>query len=419
MATKFETVRGMRDFLPAEQIFRQRLFDKIRFVLERYGFLPWEAPVLEYEKLLKEKTVEEKLIYKFKDRGGRALVLRPEKTPSLARIIANNPNLPKPLKLYNIGRVWRYDRPQKGRYREFWQVDIDIVGVKSTLADAELIACTNAIFNSLGLKKVVFRLSSRELANQVLLDSGVSKKLLIPALRAIDKLDKIGEDGVGAELRKKGVSTETVATLLELIRTKGSLNKIFKSFAVDEPIKETLRQFESYLKYYKVENYVWDLSLVRGLDYYTGLVFEVDGGKNIGSIAGGGRYDKLIGIYAGRDIPATGLALGFERIADILNSEKPKADTNTQVYLIPIKTEKAAIKIAQQLRSAGINTDIDLAGRSISKNLSYANKFNIPYVAIVGQQELAKKKIKLRNMQTGKERLMTPKQIIEKLVKRK
>jgi len=410
---KFETVRGMRDFLPEEELFRQRLFDQIKKVLERHGFLPWEAPALEYEKLLKEKTVEEKLIYKFKDRGGRAVVLRPEKTPSLARIIASNPNLPKPLKLYNIGRVWRYDRPQKGRYREFWQIDIDIIGSSNPLADAELLACTNAILRSIGLKKFTFRISSRKLANQLLIDAGVSQKLLIPALRAIDKLDKIGEDGVGAELRKKGVSKESVAELLSFIRIKGSLKKIFSSFLIDGELKKELLEFEKRLKDYGIKNYIWDLSLVRGLDYYTGLVFEVDAGKGIGSIAGGGRYDKLIGIYTGKDVPATGLALGFERIVDILRAEKAK--TSTQIYIIPIKTEKAAIKIAQQLRYSGINTDMDLTGRSISKNLSYANKLGIPYVAIIGQQELAKKKIKLRNMRTGKEQLLTIKQVIKKL----
>lgn len=413
MATKFETVRGMRDFLPSEQLFRQQLFDKIRTVLERYGFLPWEAPALEYEKLLKEKTVEEKLIYKFKDRGGRAVVLRPEKTPSLARIIASNPNLPKPLKLYNIGRVWRYDRPQKGRYREFWQVDIDIIGTSNAIADAELIACTNSIFKSLGLKKFTFRISSRKLANQVLIDSGVSQKLLIPALRAIDKLDKIGEDGVGAELRKKGVTKETIATLLELIRVKGSLNKIFKAFLVDDELKKELQEFEKYLKSYGIKNYVWDLSLVRGLDYYTGFVFEVDAGKGIGSIAGGGRYDKLIGIYSGKDIPATGLALGFERIADLLKKEEKLP---VQLFIIPIQTLKQTIKITEQLRKAGIKTDIDLQGRSLSKNLKYADKLGIPYAAIIGPKELAKKKIRLRNMKTGKEKLLTIKQLIRTFI---
>lgn len=411
MAAKFETVRGMRDFLPKEQILRQEILEKIKTAIEKYGFLPWEAPVLEYEKLLKEKTVEEKLIYKFKDKGGRVVVLRPEKTPSLARIIASNPNLPKPLKLYNIGRVWRYDRPQKGRYREFWQVDIDIIGSANPMSDAELLACTNSILKEIEIKFKI-RISSRKLANQLLIGAGVSKKLLIPALRVIDKLDKIGEDGVGAELRKKGVSKETIATILDFIRVKGSLNKIFKAFSVDENVKKELQEFEKYLKSYGIKNYIWDLSLVRGLDYYTGFVFEIDSGKG-GSIGGGGRYDKLIGVYSGKDIPATGIALGFERIIELLKKQKK---TNTQVYVIPIKVTKQAIKITQQLRNAGINVDIDLQNRSISKNLNYASKSDIPYVAIIGKKELAKKKIRLRDMKKGKEKLVTIKQIIKKLI---
>ncbi|MBD3262895.1 histidine--tRNA ligase, partial [Candidatus Woesearchaeota archaeon] len=369
---------------------------------------------LEYEKLLKEKTVEEKQIYKFKDRGGRAVVMRPEKTPSLARIIASNPNIPKPLKLYNVGRVWRYDRPQKGRYREFWQVDLDIIGSTNPISDAEILACTNAALKAIGLKKFKFRISSRKLANQLLEKAGVSKKLISFALRTIDKLDKIGEDGVGAELRKKGVSKESVATLLGFIRTKGSLRQVSKAFLIDDELMKELQKFEKNLKNYGIKNYVWDLSLVRGLDYYTGFVFEVDAGKTIGSIAGGGRYDELIGIYSGKDIPATGIALGFERIIEILKA-KPKK-TTAEVFVVPIQTKKQSIKITEQLRKAGINTDIDLQERNISKNLSYASKSGIPYAAIIGKKELAKKKIRLRNMKTGKEKLLTIKQAIKKLV---
>lgn len=245
---KFETVRGMRDFLPEDMIFRDEIINKIKAVFEQYGFSPWEAPALEYESLLKEKTVEEKLVYKFKDRGGREVVLRPEKTPSLARIIASNPNLPKPIKLYNIGRVWRYDRPQKGRYREFWQFDIDIIGNASSSADAELLACVNAALAAAGLKKFTFRISSRKLMNQLLVDTGISQNLIIPTLRIIDKLETIGEDGVGLELQQAGVSKETIAELLDFIRVKGPLSKILKSFLVDEEIKKELQEFESYLK---------------------------------------------------------------------------------------------------------------------------------------------------------------------------
>ena len=167
------------------------------------------------------------------------------------------------------------------------------------------------------------------------------------------------------------------------------------------------------MKSYGIKNYIWDLSLVRGLDYYTGFVFEIDAGKGIGSIGGGGRYDRLIGIYSGKDVPATGIALGFERIMELLKSDKK---TNTQVYVIPITTINQSIKIAEQLRKTGINADIDLQERKISRSLNYVNKSGIPYAVIVGKKELAKKKIKLRDMKNGKEKLFTLKQVIKKLV---
>ncbi len=410
---KFETVRGMRDFLPEDMIFRDEVISKIKAIFEQYGFSPWEAPALEYESLLKEKTVEEKLIYKFKDRGGRDVVMRPEKTPSLARIIASNPNLPKPIKLYNIGRVWRYDRPQKGRYREFWQADIDIIGNASSSADAEMLACVNKALEIIGLK-FTFRISSRKLMNQLLIDAGISQQQIIPTLRIIDKLETIGEDGIGLELQQMGVGKETIAELLDFIRVKGPLSKVLKSFLVDEEIKKELQEFESYLKSFGIKNYIWDLSLVRGLDYYTGFVFEIDAGGGIGSVGGGGRYDNLIGIYSGADAPATGLAIGIERVIDILRP-KEKKKTSAKLYIIPINTQEQSIKIAQQIRNAGVNTDIDLQNKGISKNLSYANKLNVPYVLFIGEKELKAKKVKLRDMKTGKEKLMTAAEIIKKL----
>jgi len=412
MATKFENVRGMRDFLPEDMIIRQKIIEKIKKVFEAYGFAPLETPALEYSKLLGKKYgEEERLIYRFKDKGGRELALKYDLTVPLARVVASNP-LSKPFKRYQIQPVWRYDRPQKGRYREFWQCDIDTIGIKSNLADAEIVACAAATLKTIGLKKFTIRINNRKLMNQMLIDAGVAQRLIVPALRAIDKLDKLGEDGVGAELRKKGVSKETIATLLEFIRIKGPLNKIFKAFLVDKEIKKELQEFESYLKSFGVKNYMWDLSLARGLDYYTGPVFEIIGGKGIGSIAGGGRYDNLIGMFAGQSVPATGLSFGLERVAEVLKLEKKK--TKVKVYVIPIQTIKQSIKIAEQLRKAGINVDIDLQDRSISKNLGYANKLGIPYVAIIGKKE--KKNIRLRDMKTGKEQLMAIKQVIKKLL---
>ena len=408
-----ETVRGMRDFLPEDEIVRQELIDKIRKVLERYGFAPWNAPVLEYESLLKGKgTVEEKLIYRFKDLGDRDVVLRPEKTPSLARIIVQNPNLPKPLKLYNIEKSWRYERPQAGRYREFTQCDIDIVGSASPLADAELLACTGAILREIGLQKFTFRINSRKLMNELLTDAGVSKNQIARTLRVLDKLDKLSSEEIKRELRAF-LSEESAIELLELMKLSGDWCKISKTIKVCDDTKKTIEEFLKYLKSFGIKNFIFDLSLARGLDYYTGVVFEISAGEEIGSVAGGGRYDQLIGIYSGQDIPATGLALGFERLIDVLKAKKIK--TKTKVYVVPIKETAKAIEIAEELRKNGINCDLDLSGRSIGKNLEYASKMEIPFAILVGEQEIKLGKVKLRDMQTGEEELLSVENVIAKL----
>jgi len=410
---ELQPVSGMRDFLPEDEILRQELIDKIKRVLERYGFAPWSSPVLEYESLLKGKgTVEEKLIYKFKDLGGRDIVLRPEKTPTLARIIVQNPNLPKPLKLYNIDRSWRYERPQAGRYREFTQCDVDIVGSASPLADAELLACIGAVLREIGLDKFTFRINSRALMNELLENAGVSKKQITRTLRVLDKLDKIGPEEVGKELRKF-LSEQSTGDLLELMKLRGSWSKIGKSIKICDENRVQIEQFLKYLETFGITNFVFDLSLARGLDYYTGIVFEIDAGEGIGSVAGGGRYDKLIGLYSGQDVPATGIALGFERLVYVLKAKKIK--TKTKVYVIPIKVLEKAIDITQKLRAAGINTDLDIMGRKLDKNLEYVNKMEIPYVIFIGEKELSEGKLKLRNMQTGSEDMLRLDQITDYL----
>ncbi|MEM2874301.1 MAG: histidine--tRNA ligase [Candidatus Nanoarchaeia archaeon] len=409
---KLQPVRGMRDFLPEDQILRNEIFDKIKTVFENYGFSPWEAPAIEYVEVLQKKSVEEKLVYSFRDRSNRLVVLRPEKTPSLARLIASYP-MAKPAKLYNVGRVWRYDRPQKGRFREFWQADIDIIGSISPLADAEVVATAAAAIKELGINFKI-RINSRVLMNEFLKDCGVSDINRGKVLRIIDKLDKIGESGVKKELLAAKVSEQSVRDILALLKLRGSWSEIKKTIKVCKETEDEITAFLKYLEKFGIRNYVFDLSLVRGLDYYTGLVFEFATDDEIGSIAGGGRYDELIGAYTGVKIPATGLAIGIERIYEILKRKTKLKKTKTKVFVIPIG-EIDAIPIVQQLRNAGISTDFDLMGRGISKNLEFASKQEIPYVIFVGKEELKKKRLKLRNMKSGREELLSLKEIIEYL----
>jgi len=410
---KFERVRGTRDFLPDEMISRQEVQDKIRRVFERFGFLPWEGPSIEYSELLGAKWAgEEKLVYKFKDLGDREIVLKPESTPSLARIIASNPNLGKPLKLYTFSKVWRYDRPQKGRYREFYQCDFDIIGVNDMLADAEVIACADSVMKELGFKKYTIRLNSRKLMNQLMSDVGVSKDKFTEALRIIDKLDKESEANIESELGKIGLSEESIGELMDLMKTKGEFAKVKKTFTVDKEIVEEIETLLTYLKSYGVESIKFDLSLARGLEYYTGTIFEINAGDDIGSVGGGGRYDNLIGMYGSQNVPAVGFAFGFERVTELIKSQKL---TNTQVYVIPIKENEQGIKTTQLFRAAGINADLDILQRGVGKNLDFANKQGIAYVCFIGSDEVKAKKVKLRDMKTGKEKLLTVAEVIKLL----
>jgi len=413
MADKIQTVRGMRDFLPEDQILRNEMFNKISKVLERFGFAPWEGPALEYAEVLQKKSVEKKQIYSFTDQGGRLLVMRPEKTPSLARILATYP-IAKPAKLYNIGRSWRYDRPQKGRFREFWQVDLDIIGSTSPLADAELIAAASSVVKELNIDFKI-RINSRALMNEFLKDCGVADQNRGAVLRIVDKIDDIGADGVKRELLQAKVSEQSVRDILSLLKLKGSWANIKKTIKVCKETENSVTDFLKYLEQFGIKNYVFDLSLVRGLDYYTGLVFEIDAGEGLGSVAGGGRYDELIGAYTGQKMPATGIALGFERLYEIVKAKSKLKKTSTKVFVVPIG-DVDVLQIVKTLRDSNINSDFDIIGRGISKNLEFASKQEIPYVIFVGKEELKKKKLKLKDMKTGKEQMLALKDLIKKLL---
>ena len=408
-----ETVRGMRDFLPEVKIDRDSIISIIRETFEKYGFVPLETPVLENAELLKGKYGdEEKLIYEFKDKGGRRLAMRYDLTVPLARVVSTK-NFSWPLKRYAIDRVWRYDRPQKGRYREFYQCDVDIIGVKGFMADAEIIACINEALTRVGLREFTFRINSRELMNMLMIDVGVSNKNISRALRIIDKLDKIGKKGVEKELNSF-LSKQTVNELMTFINLKGSWESISKNLLIDNPIRSEMQSFLNTLKKFGVKNYIIDFSLARGLSYYTGIIFEVDAGPKIGSLGGGGRYDEMIYQLSGKEVPATGGSIGIERVIDLLGIQGKKSLTD--VFVVPIGTATPiCITLVQRLRKNGVKAEVDLMDRSLSKNLDYISKQGIPYALIVGQSEIGAKKYKLKNMKTGKEQLMTFDALLKKL----
>jgi histidyl-tRNA synthetase len=320
--------------------------------------------------------------------------------------------LPKPFKRYCIDKAWRYERPQAGRYREFYQCDVDTIGAKSPLADAELLACAGDALKAIGIDKFTFRVNSRVLMNELMEGAGVAKNQFVKVLRTLDKLGKISEEEIAKELRAF-LSDASVDTLLGLMKLRGNWSAISKTMKICDENKKLIEDFLRYVKDFGIKNFVFDLSLARGLDYYTGFVFEIDAGKGLGSVGGGGRYDDMIGNFTGQKTPATGISLGLERIMEILKEKiKPKKSA-TKVFVIPIGIN--VIEIMQKLRNSGINADTDLMERGISKNLEYASKQEIPYVIFVGKEELKKKKLKLKDMKTGKEQMLALKDVIKKI----
>jgi len=417
--------RGTRDFMPADMIRRQYIFQTVKNVFENFGFNPLETPAFESWSILSKKggageEVKDEIYY-FKDKSDRELGLRFDLTAPMSRVVAANPQLPKPFKRYQIGRVWRYDRPQAGRFREFWQADVDILGSSKMDADVECLVVAVKSLEALGFKNFIIRINNRKILDSMIKKVGINNSFEV--FRSLDKLEKIGEKGVTKELISKGVSKKEVNSLMDMIKMKGSASdmlkkgrKMLKSDGFEE-----LDQVVSLSKQYGIDKYiVVDFSLVRGLDYYTGPVFEVfvKEFENIGSITAGGRYDNLVKNYGGRDTPAVGISLGIERIYEIMSSKKmfKLPSINTQLFVVAVNdaVRNDVIKICQKLRDAGVNTELDLSGRNFKKQLEYADALGISYVLIVGEKELKSKKFPLKDMKKREQKELTLDQIVKK-----
>lgn len=411
MITMFQTPRGTRDFFPEKMAERNYVLNALRRVFERYGYDELDTPAFEDFALLAKKggggEEIKREIYYFKDYGERELGLRFDLTVPLARVVASNPNLPKPFKRYAIGKVWRYDEPQAGRYREFVQADVDVVGSSEPSADAEVIACACECLRELGFTDFTIRINNRKIIEGFLKGLSLEKEKAIDVFRSIDKLDKIGEEGVKKELEAKGIDGKKTTKILAYI-SGGSIEDA-KKYS-EEGAKELEGIFKA-LSSIGLDKYVRiDFSLVRGLEYYTGPVFELALGGKL-SAAGGGRYDKLIELFGGRPTPATGISFGVERVIGIMEEKKmfslPK--TTTKAFVAPVKDEvrEAAWKIASQLRARGVNCEADLMDRSLKKQLEYASAKGIPYCIVVGPQELKQNLVVLRDMRSGEEKRVT------------
>jgi histidyl-tRNA synthetase len=426
---ELQLAKGMRDFPPEEKILRDEIVKKLTETFELYGYSPLETPIVERYDVLSAKFAAGETsdamreTFKLTDQGKRDLGLRFDLTVPFARFVAMNKTIKFPFKRYQIGEVFRDGPIKLGRYREFWQCDVDIAGTKAMMADAELIKIALDAFKKLELDAYL-KVNNRKLLMSLLRYAGIKGKQIEKAVIIIDKLDKIGESGVKKEF-KEFLKDTTIKEILKVFKISGTPEEVFDKLAkLDIDIDglqgiEELKEIFDCFNRKQLENVQLDLSLARGLSYYTGTIFEgyLKSSDVTSSICGGGRYDDMIGEYVGRgEVPAVGISFGLDVIAESIKEAGYEGKKSlAKLYLIPIKTRKAAMRIADKLRAAGIATDMDLASRGVTKNLDYANKMKIPHVLFVGVKELKRNKFKLRNMKNGTEKYMDMEDLIKKL----
>ncbi len=447
MAQKPSIPKGTRDFSPLEMAKRNYIFNTIREVYALYGFQQIETPAMENLSTLMGKYGEEgdKLLFKILNSGdflkgeplspadgsSNALAakicekgLRYDLTVPFARfVVQHREELALPFKRYQIQPVWRADRPQKGRYREFYQCDADVVGSESLLNEVELMQIIDTVFTRFGVR-VCIKINNRKILSGIAEIIGQADKI-VDITVAIDKLDKIGLDGVNAELKENGIPAEAIEKLQPIINLKGTnsekLNTMRSVLADSEIGLKGVEECEYIIsKLGSLNNQIeLDLTLARGLNYYTGAIFEVKAlDVEIGSITGGGRYDNLTGIFGMPGLSGVGISFGADRIFDVLNQLDlyPKDAVSTTKILFVNFGEKEmdyCLPIIAKLRAAGISTEIYPDSSKMKKQMSYANAKDIPYVAIVGETEMAEGKITLKNMATGEQQLLTIKEVTD------
>src|SRR3989344_7692679 len=388
---KPQTLKGFRDFLPETMAIRSRVINILRGVFEKYGFTELQTPTLEYAEVLTGKygAEAEKLMYLFKDQGGRDVGLKYDLTVPLARIMTQYPDLPKPFKRYQIQPAFRAENTQKSRYREFYQCDIDTVGTTSLYADAEILAVISDSLIALGFIDFTIRINSRKIL------FGITNSTSV--LQSLDKLDKKSEAEVKQELVDKGLVADEIS-------------KIFAGIKSATPDTD-LQQVINLAAKLGVDNIKFDPTLVRGLDYYTGTIFEtVVTQPKVGSITGGGRYDNLIKTLGGPDLPAVGTTLGLDRICDVIAELNLWPDiklTTTKVLVTIFSAElrDKSIELSIRLRQTGIGVELYPDDRiKLDKQLQYAARKKIPYVVILGPEEVAKDMVTLKNMSIGEQK---------------
>ncbi len=409
---ELKNVKGSFDYASEDQIIRNYISSTLEEVFERYGYKPLSTSILCYYDLLTLKYEEDNdivnEIYKIKDQANRNLALRYDLTVPFAKYIATNKDITMPYKRYEIGKVFRDGPVKKGRMREFIQCDVDSVGIEGQFVEAELIALAVESYKKLGID-VVIKYNNRKLMTGIIEICGILSEKIPQTITIIDKFEKLTKQEIEEEFFKIGLEREQIDRLIDYLNM--SLEEIMKvsenkeSIFLKEGTKE-LYELNNYLEALNLSKYVkFSISLARGQEYYTGTVFEayqVDG-EIKSSIGGGGRYDKMIGDFIGdgKIYPAVGISFGLDVIFDILKSNQNNKKTNTTVYIIPMQNNIYAMKVAGYLRNKNINVDIEMNNKKMKKALDYANSEEIPFVIIIGEEELKENKVVLKNMKTG------------------
>lgn len=417
-----KTLSGFMELLPAEQIVFNKMFDTIREAYELFGFIPLDTPILEKAEVLLAKAggETEKQIYQFK-KGDTNLAMRFDLTVPLARFVAENwRELAFPFKRYAMGKVYRGERAQAGRFREFYQCDIDVIGDEKLdiRFDAEIPSIIYTIFNKLGFDKFTIQINNRKLFNGLFSGLGITDRSA-KIMQAIDRLEKVGVESVKKELEELKLSQEKIEQILNFTELKGSNSEILKGLEkleikdvqFEEGIKE-LEEVTGIIKQFGVPeaNFKIDLTIARGLDYYTGTVYEtrLNEYPEIGSVCSGGRYDNLASQYTDKQLPGVGISIGLTRLFDQLIKKeviKTGPSTLTQVLILPMtENPELSIELASKLRGNGISTEVYFALDKMKKRLGYANKLGIPYVIFIGEDEILKNVYSLKDMVTGEQK---------------
>lgn len=428
---KPQVLKGFRDYLPEQMLLRQKVLGIIRNVFEQHGFEPLDTPTLEYMEILTGKAGEnEKLMYHFLDAGEREVGLRYDLTVPLARVVAMHQNdLVMPFKRYHMAPVWRAEKPQRGRLREFWQCDADIVGTTGAIADAEAVNVLTDALQQIGLGRAVVVINHRQLLEALATIAGVPADQAHTIYRSIDKLDKIGRDGVLAEMQRNGVHDDAANRVLDIVTTKGTNDELL-AFASErlahvpqgaQAVQE-LRDLIDHIERLGVPKSMYriDLALARGIDYYTGPVYEaVVEQPKIGSIASGGRYDGLVGAFLGRDIPATGISLGIERILEVIGEfdllPTPKSVADVMMVYVEDTLADSSL-LARELRDEGLRVDQSvMTNKGIGAQLKYADRRGIPFAVILGSEELDRGEVSVKNLQSGEQREVPRAVVVQEL----